>query len=361
MRYYTLRRRGGRVLGYWQPTAEMRAAGFVLVPCGVDGPAAWKLAEEWNRIWDEYRHGSPALRWPVGSVGSAFDAYRQIGVWAAKKPRTQEDWWRGWRYIEPVFGDVAPETIVLAQLDAWYRSIVEGKGVREGWRALKIWRALWGAMIALGYCHKADPSKAIRRQTPPARQAIWREGEVVRLVKEAWRRSYCGLACIIAISWDAALSPVDARKLTFAQMEEENGKISFRIARAKTGRAALGTLGSRASVILNEYVRSLPGNHLHVCPIFRNRQGCVYTQNALAVDFAAVREAVFGCGEKRQLADMRRSAAVEALAGGAHAAQISSKLANSLSVNESLHRTYLPVDKSAVEAVDEARRKGRRK
>jgi hypothetical protein len=58
---------------------------------------------------------------------------------------------------------------------------------------------------------------------------------------------------------------------------------------------------------------------------------------------------------------MRRSAAVEALAGGAHATQISSKLANSLSTNVALHKTYLPVDKGAVDAVDQARIKGRRR
>jgi len=58
---------------------------------------------------------------------------------------------------------------------------------------------------------------------------------------------------------------------------------------------------------------------------------------------------------------MRRSAAVEALAGGANSGQIGSKLANSLATNEALHRTYLPVDNGAVEAVDRARIEGRRK
>jgi len=57
---------------------------------------------------------------------------------------------------------------------------------------------------------------------------------------------------------------------------------------------------------------------------------------------------------------MRRSA-VEARAGGATAEQMAAKLANSLSTNEQLHRTYLPVDKAAVEAVDAARIRERRK
>jgi hypothetical protein len=144
----------------------MREAGFALVNCGENGPAAWKDCDEWNRRWDEFRKSGELARWPIGSVGAAFAAFRQTGVWHAKKPRTKEDWERGWKYIEEPFGDIEPQMIVLAQIDNWYRSIVVGKGVREGWRAMKIWRALWGAMVALGYCHKQDPSKAIRRETP---------------------------------------------------------------------------------------------------------------------------------------------------------------------------------------------------
>jgi hypothetical protein len=35
----------------------------------------------------------------------------------------------------------------------------------------------------------------------------------VRLAKLAWRRGYKGLACIIAVAWDAGFSPVDVRML----------------------------------------------------------------------------------------------------------------------------------------------------
>jgi hypothetical protein len=153
LRYYTLRRRSGKVFGYWQPSKAMREAGFPLVPCGREGPEAWRIAEEWNRRWDQFRNVGDAPRWPVGSVGAAFDEYRRTGTWAAKALRTKEDWDRGWKYVAPIFGDIAPDAIALAHLDAWYCSIVQNKGVREGWRALKVWRALWGAMAALGYCH----------------------------------------------------------------------------------------------------------------------------------------------------------------------------------------------------------------
>jgi hypothetical protein len=55
VRYYTVRRRSGRITLYWQPSKQMREAGFALVNCGDDGPAAWRIAEEWNHRWDEYR------------------------------------------------------------------------------------------------------------------------------------------------------------------------------------------------------------------------------------------------------------------------------------------------------------------
>lgn len=50
--YYTVRRGNG----YWQPTAEMRRAGFLPVPCGRDGPEARGVATEANARWQEYRH-----------------------------------------------------------------------------------------------------------------------------------------------------------------------------------------------------------------------------------------------------------------------------------------------------------------
>jgi hypothetical protein len=281
----------------------MREAGFALVACGDDGPAAWRIAQEWNARWDQYRDTGEARRWPIGSVGAAFDEFRSTGIWAAKKPRTREDWERGWKYIEYAFGDINPGTIVLAQVDAWYRSIVNNKGVREGWRALKIWRALWRVMVALKYCAEDDPSKAIRRETPKARQDIWREGEVVRLCKTAWRSGYQGLSAIIAVAWDAALSPVDARKLTFVQMDDDDEQITFTLARAKTGRAALGTLGKRASALVRAYIATLPGEPLPAAHIFRHRSGMPYSKDTLGNDFRDVR----GPGETRTLADMRRS------------------------------------------------------
>jgi hypothetical protein len=61
----------------------------------------------------------------------------------------------------------------------------------------------------------------------------------------------------------------------------------------------------------------------------------------LADDFRDIRDILFR-GDKRQLADMRRSGAVEADAGGASTADLSNKMANTAS--NRLRETYNPVN-----------------
>lgn len=364
--------------GYWRSTASMQAMGFPSsVPCGPDGPEAWKVAEEWNARWDRARTGrepAPKHVYPRGSLGEAFERFRRTETWKAKAPRTREDWERGWRYINPIFGDVAPHTVTLEHVDAWYHGLKATASIGEAFRAVKIWRALWQVAASMHYCDpNHDPTFGIRRETPKGRSATWTEGEAVRLVKGAWRRGYKGLACIIAVAYDAGFSPVDARKLTFAQSRTDGRKTWFEVDRAKTGREALGTLSRRSEKLLHAYVAGLAVEFLPTAPIFRSRgyqpgpkggrprPGAPYTKDALVDDFADVRRLVFGPDENRKLMDMRRSGAVEAMAGGAEASALSAKMANTLSDSKALQRAYLPVDKATVDLADEARKRGRRR
>jgi len=356
IRYYAARPYSGGIYGYWQPTKAMREAGFKPVACGLDGPDAWKQAEDLNARWDSYRAADKARRWPIGSIGAAFEEFKLTYTWASKAPGTREDWERGWRYIGPIFGDIAPNNITLLHLDAWYRSIVRDKGVREGWRAVKIWRALWRVAAGCRYCKvDEDPSRALHCEIPETGQEIWFEGEVARLVKSAIRRGYHGLACVIAVAWDASLSPIDVRGLTSDQIEYEGKSILFRLELAKTGRAALGTLRPRASKLVLSYIEANPVDPS--APIFRNRSGRPYSKDTLTSDFRDIR----GDDEKRTLADMRRSGAVEALAGGVTPGVLANKLANTVKMNEALKRNHFPVDKSVIDAVDQGRVYGRQR
>lgn len=429
IRYYVTRRDGK--WGYWAPCLERRSKktgkieptlmaklGFKLIDCGRHGPQAWVIAESWNRKWDAalaaYRSGrsvdaiadddSPEGRerqrelrvYPQNSVGEAFARYRKTNDWRkTKKPRTREDWWRAWELaglgIEAVFGDVDPRTISLEDVDLWYggdplddavQGLLQKFGVREAHRVVKIWRAFWGKLAALKrddgerYVAGTDPSLGIRRTTPTPRSAFWYEGEAVRLIKQAWRMKYYGLAAGMAVAWDTMLSPVDVRMLTLPQLRYDGEGSVFDLARAKTGKAAIGTLSRRAELVLNAYLATLPRvpKPRDDEPIFRTRghrpmlQGgrprppVPYTADTLGDDFRDVREALFP-SDTRVVSDFRRSGSIEVDAGGADRKALATKMANTIDKSPALQRTYLPQvlppDTSVVRLADESRRIGR--
>lgn len=395
IRYYVTRQAwpNSRKWGYWVPCLKrngiptsMAKLGFGVVDCGEDGPAAWAIAQRMNERWDKARRGEtgadarPGVAervYPSGSLGEAYGRFRATQTWAGKAPRTREDWERGWRLIEPVFGDVNPQTVALEDIDLWYAGLLDTVGVRESHRAMKIWRALWRVAGSINradgrrYCDRdADPSLGIRRKTPQARQAIWYEGEAVRLVKRAIRMDKAGLAAALAVAWDTMLSPVDVRPLTLAVLTADGEGSLFSVARAKTGRSAIGTLSKRTLRLLKTYVASLPFELHNKAEIFRTAgavpgpnggrrwQPRPYSKDTLAKDFRVVRDAEFP-GDQRKVMDFRRSGAVEATAGGVDPQALAGKMANTIDTNRDLQATYLPHTAQLVRLADAARQRGR--
>ena len=247
-------RRNGR--GFWEPTPRMRELGFGSVPCGPDGPDAWAIAQQWQDRWIAARKGeapSPAMVsaanlspdqvegltiYPPRSIGEGFRRFRGTDEWKRKEPRTREDWWRVWRRIKPVFGDCDPKTVTLEDIDAWRTMIERTVSLREAHRCIKIWRALWRKLAALGYCVRdADPALGITNRAAKGRSAVWTEGEVVRLAKRAWRDGYHGLAAVIAVMWSSQQSPGDVRTLVASQLVTDGAGAVFFTDRAKTGQA----------------------------------------------------------------------------------------------------------------------------
>lgn len=167
------------------------------------------------------------------------------------------------------------------------------------------------------------------------------------------------------------LSPVDVRSLTVAQRGHDGHGSVFSLSRAKTGRAAAGTLTRWSEALLDAYLAKL-GVELHAAtPIFWTRGGTStvkggrpwpprpYTSDRLGIDFRHIRGLVFGPDDERQIQDMRRSGAVEAMRGDAAPTKLSAKMANTIASSNRLHRTYIPVDVASVRDVDEARALGR--
>ena len=217
-----------------------------------------------------------------------------------------------------------------------------------------------------------DLSLGIRRKTPTPRNATWKEGEAVRLVKRAWRMGYRGLAGALAVAWDTSLSPVDVRMLTKAQLQGDAEGPFFSVARAKTGKAAIGTLSKRTQLLLDAYMATLPPNLLPSAPIFYTRGGlpgpkggrprppAPYTKDTFGNNFRVVRAAEFP-GDKRKIMDFRRSGSVEGIAGKVAPEVLAAKMANTIDQNKELQATYLPNQVSVVQLADVARVEGRRR
>ncbi len=214
--------------GYWRPHPRKRAFGFQIVRCGADGPDAWALAAEWNNRWQAVRQSdAPSLvnidhlprdeaevvrRYPPGSVGAAFQVYIRTPDWNARAYLTRDKiWWPAWFRIRDMWGDVAPDTITFEMMSRWRAGLEKKHGRGVAHKTLRVWRTFWKIMLGMKVARTADPSMGIRNRAPAPRWQRWTEGETVRLVKTAWRHSYYGLACIVAVAWDTQFSPVDVR------------------------------------------------------------------------------------------------------------------------------------------------------
>ena len=252
----------------WRPTKRMRDEGFGRVRLGpgllVDGksvPAPGDIARavELNTEWDRHRRGlpptGPRLGYPLGSIGDAYHRATMMrekerqrkGITWTSEQRSRDDWPRAWKHIE-FLADCDPKTVTGEMLLELRSDVAANVSESEAHRVIKVWRALWRKMAIFGFCQAdCDPSLLFANSAPKPRQAVWREGEAVRLVKTAWRSGYRGLATLLAVGWDSQLSPVDARRLSAAQMRQDRLGVWFEVERAKTGRAALATLGKRSS------------------------------------------------------------------------------------------------------------------
>ena len=312
---------------YWRPTPRMKRAGFQDRALGKDKLAAMQEAMRLNAEWDQHRFGEPKRRsimvYPPGSLGQAYSramALREAerkskSIAWTRQQRARDDWPRAWRWIGPAFGDYNPLAVVSEDLLALRAKVAERVSESEAFRVIKVWRALWAKLIPLGYTVPpgSDPSLPFANSAPPPRQEVWPQRDVLRLVQRAWRERYYGLAALLAVAWDTMLSPIDVRSLTVGQRGKDGHGSVFALERAKTGRAAVGTLSRWSEAILDTYLAKL-GIQLHeAAPLFWTRGGAAttkggrpwpprpYTSDRLGIDFRHIRVLTFGPDDERQI------------------------------------------------------------
>jgi len=362
IRFYVVRRQRA----FWQPTAVMRRHGFSPKPLGEAGPAAQAEALNLNDKWDQFRFGidlATQPRYPRGSIGEAWKAFRETAEWAKKAKSMRDDWDRAWVWIDAAFGDCDPKTVDFMAVSKLRSTVADMVSEREAHRVLKIWRAFWKIMGAMGYCAgRDDPGLAVKNPTPRGRQEFWIAHKVEELISTARRHCYPGLALAIAIAWDSQMSPVDVRSVTLGQLRMDADGVWFNMSRTKTKRDGVATLSASTARQLQEYLRHLSNRGIKLGPndpILRTRRDHPYRKDILGKDFRVIRAEAFP-GDER-IADLRRSGAVEAVVGGVNPAHLSAKMANSIASAKHLEATYVPVVHEMVRGADDARLQGRKK
>jgi hypothetical protein len=104
-----------------------------------------------------------------------------------------------WTWIEPVFGELNPQTIDILMMFDFREMIVTLVSETEAHRVIKIWRAFWRKMAAMDYCGtKVDPSLDFENNSPKGRKKFWLAHEVETLIATALQHGFDGAALAIA-------------------------------------------------------------------------------------------------------------------------------------------------------------------
>jgi hypothetical protein len=361
-RYYRVRRKGR---AFWEPGKQAEAFGLrASEPLGADGPGAKAKAIHLNDALDQARAAvrSDAAKppeYPPGSLGAFFLLFQSSEAWGQMEAVTREDYFRAWPVIAPRFGRAVVSRITPDDSERFHVDIHpahknprdKAGALKLPWntahRTLKVWRALLTALVDYRVIPPPAPIGRVTNPKPPGRSSeahLWLWHEVEALIAEAQRQGKHGLAVAIAIAWDAMLSPVDVRQLKRGEWRRtpDGGEIVTR--REKTDTPVFAVVGEETACMVDAYLAALLESGIALDPdawMIRSARGAVYAvRHTMSADFRDVRAAIFPA-DRRQMLDLRRSAATEAREGGATLDDIGATMANTLGRDTKLQSTYV--------------------
>jgi hypothetical protein len=348
----------------------MQAAGFTAKALGPESPESIAEARKLADAWDAARmDASPPSRYPAGSFGDFYEAFRRTEKWKTKSLRTREDYERAWKHIaawspakgRPTLALTACVAITPDHCDAFAAHLSRTLSPAERFRAVKCLKALLSNMVVrlrLGY---ASPATKLTNPQAKGRSAIWLGAQIEDMAAGAAIAGFDGMAYGIWLAWETMLSPVDVRTLRPSQLRHDGQGWFVQGSRGKTGKETFAALSDDLGAMLATYLKAQHRKEADNSPIIRQRDGLPYrTKDTFAGDFRDVRSFMFP-GDTRQLLDIRRSANVEADAAGADKKTMGELLANGLADSRFLEETYTPPTVAKAREVAAQRVQGRAK
>jgi integrase len=216
------RREDGTARTYWQPSTELRAAGWRPMRLPDDVGDAIRKAEEMNAEVDAWRdgalaaHAPPAAKararqHPTGSLSALVEDYRASEAWRRLAPRTRRDY--GWclDLIEAWAGDQPARAITPKAVQAFYEGLlrrVEGRGRNrrvietpsKAAAAVRVLRLLLEAGKRLGYVRDNPASRPDITIAPAREPRIWTPEEVRQMAAVADAMGWRSVATAILLN-----------------------------------------------------------------------------------------------------------------------------------------------------------------
>ena len=340
--YYNVRRNGR---GFWEPPKWAREMGIKGVACGKDGPDAWAKAEAQNERLEQARGQtdvSQSVLAEPGSLAHWYFTWRTLDDFKIKSKATQDEFRTNWNHIGPILGDKQIGEITADDLMLFHMRLDQEKSPRVRWGAVRQLRSILLSAQKRGVIHKA-PELLIPNSAPPARTAIWYPQEIEALIEEALEQDRPGLALVIRVAFETALSPVDIRTLSLEMIAEDAEGAYIDRSRSKTKADAEIPLSDALWADIKDYIKSLPFELVGEAPIFRKQSTLKKWEDSpdLSKCFRRVRNSIFP-GDDRKLMDIRRTVSFMADLGGASPDERGHLLANTIGENVRLNKTYSP-------------------
>lgn len=299
----------GSVRYYWNPSATLRALGFVPEALGDDLRAAEDRARVLNQRADEARRerregdNGP----PPGSVLALIGAFQKSEDYADLKPRTQRDYDVWMREAGQTFGALPVAALSRKVCKEWVRAVREARGQAAAYHAGSVLRRLLSWAASEDWI-KDNPALRLRLKAPQARSHVWTAEDRAAFATAATAQGWPSMALAVELAFCIGQSPVDVWGLKWSDYDGR----AIASARDKTGaggapiplfpelRAALDALPRTSVFILVNEATGRPW----IATSTRHKA------------FAAIRAAA-GLPRHLQFADLRRTALTDLGAAGA--------------------------------------------
>jgi len=356
MKYLVCKRKGGKLLYYWQPK-KLFVVGGKLIPCPFkpvrlardSGKVAdaIKEAEKLNGHLEAWRNGlEAAKRIQIGTVDWLIANYVKDRCFTNLRATTQRTYRGDLKEISSKLGDVPLQCLSRSDARAVCNDYAENP--RKPSAIASMGRILYNFGKEIEAV-TANPFENLRISKAAPRQAVWPMETIEAVQKKAVEIGLPSISLAVQLALDTGQRSTDIRLLTWNRYEGGSAKVSAKqnIGMGRSSRNEI--IGGDAGACRSQ--GSCPAN------LRRSLANPVHQKMNSSRKFRDVCEAA-GVGADLQFRDLRRTAVVRLAEHGCDIAEICAITGHKLTSATEILEVYLPRNrKMADNAIDKLENK----